>query len=129
MKSAFCLFVCICSSALVFSQSGGVRIHDYAGAQDLVEKHKYFNREHSQVPGWRIQVHSTPSMNEAKQEKSKLLRYSADLNATIVFEAPNYKLRVGNYRNRFDAYRDMQDLLIAYPDAFICKDLVNVKGQ
>jgi len=115
-------------TGLSFGQTGEVNIHDHANVQRLVDQHIYFNKEHSKIPGWRIQVYSTPSMNEAKQEKVKLLRDYADAKATIVFEAPNYKIRIGNYRNRFDAYRDIQELLHNYPDAFICKDLINVKG-
>ena len=108
------------------AQQGSVVIHDHAGAESLVEKHQYFNEEHNQIPGWRIQVISTPSMTEAKGEKTRVLQ-QFDNQAFIVFEAPNYKVRLGNYRNRFDAYRDLQDVLSMYPNAFICKDLINVR--
>jgi hypothetical protein len=109
------------------AQTGSVNIHDHAGANELIEQHIYFNKEHSQIPGWRIQVFSSPSMSEANSQKSAVLNNLSNIKTTIVFEAPNYKVRIGNYRNRFDAYRDLQEILIYYPSAFICKDLINVK--
>lgn len=109
------------------AQSGTINIHDNAGANALVEKHIYFNKTHNQLPGWRVQIISTPQLSEAKREKVKLLQQFAEMHATIIFEAPNYKVRVGDYRNRFDANRDLQDLILYYPNAFICKDLVDVK--
>jgi hypothetical protein len=115
-------------ATLVSAQTGSVTFNDFAGADELVEQHIYFNKEHSQIPGWRIQIYSSASMNDAKNEKAKLLRSTSDLHATIVFEAPNYKVRVGDYLNRFDAYRDLQEILFEYPDAFICKDLINTRN-
>lgn len=110
-----------------FAQTGTITIHDNAGANALVEKHIYFNKTHSRLPGWRIQVLSTPQLSEANREKAKLLQQMDDMRATVIFEAPNYKVRVGNYRNRFDANRDLQNIMLYYPNAFICKDLVDVK--
>jgi len=123
-----CLFCCLIPLAKAgLAQTGSVNIHDHAGAGELIEQHIYFNKEHSQIPGWRIQVFSSPSMSEANAQKSAVLNNLSDIKTTIVFEAPNYKVRIGNYRNRFDAYRDLQEILIYYPSAFICKDLINVK--
>lgn len=123
--SLFCFLTTVTWN--VMAQTGTVTIHDHAGANELIEQHIYFNKEHSQIPGWRIQVFSSPSMSEANSQKSAVLNNLSDIKTTIVFEAPNYKVRIGNYRNRFDAYRDLQEILIYYPSAFICKDLINVK--
>lgn len=121
------LFSILCSCCLINAQTGTILIHDNAGANALVEKHILFNKTHNQLPGWRVQIISTPQLSEAKREKGKLLQQFDDMHATIIFEAPNYKVRVGDYRNRFDANRDLQDLILYYPNAFICKDLVDVK--
>jgi hypothetical protein len=123
----FFLF-CLCGlvTTISYSQTGQVTVHDHAGANKLIERHQYFNKEHREIPGWRIQIFSTSSLTDAKAEKSSSLR-TMDHPTTIIFEAPNYKVRIGNYRNRLDAYRDLQQILIYYPNAFICKDLINVQ--
>lgn len=109
-----------------FCQTGTVVINDQAGAGQLIEQHVLFNKEHGELPGYRIQVMATSSLVTAKEAKAGFLKQFDDYRATIVFEAPNYKLRIGNYTNRFDANRDLQLLLESYPNALIVKDLISI---
>ncbi|MFZ1590661.1 MAG: SPOR domain-containing protein [Chitinophagales bacterium] len=109
-----------------FCQTGTVVINDQAGAGQLIEQHVLFNKEHGELPGFRIQVMATSSLVTAKEAKAGFLKQFDDYRATIVFEAPNYKLRIGNYTNRFDANRDLQLLLESYPNALIVKDLISI---
>lgn len=109
-----------------FCQTGTVVINDQAGAAQLIEQHILFNKEHGELPGYRIQVMATSSLVTAKEAKAGFLKQFDDYRATIVFEAPNYKLRIGNYTNRFDANRDLQLLLESYPNALIVKDLISI---
>jgi len=102
-----------------------ITVDDQAGATELVERHIFFNKEHGELPGFRIQVYSGASLSEAKDRKAGFLN-KYEMSAMIVFEAPNYKLRIGNYTNRFDANRDLQIIREYYPDAFIVKDLVKL---
>ncbi len=111
------------------AQTGIITIKDNAGAGALVEKHIFFNKEHGELPGYRIQVFAGTSLITAKDAKALFLQRYADYNASIVFEAPNYKLRIGNYTNRFDANRDLQELLTEYPNAYVVKDLINIAEQ
>lgn len=113
----------------ISAQSGGVVINDYAGAGQLIEQHIAFNKELGELPGYRIQLMTTNSLVTAKDEKVKFLNQFDSYRATIVFEAPNYKLRIGNYTNRFDANRDLQMLLADFPNALIVKDLINITEQ
>ena len=109
-----------------FCETGTVVINDKAGAGQLIEQHVLFNKEHGELPGYRIQVMATSSLVTAKEAKAGFLKQFDDYRATIVFEAPNYKLRIGNYTNRFDANRDLQLLLESYPNALIVKDLISI---
>ena len=109
-----------------FCQTGTVVINDQAGAGQLIEQHVLFNKEHGELPGYRIQVMATSSLVTAKEAKAGFLKQFDDYRATIVFEAPNYKLRIGNYTNRSDANRDLQLLLESYPNALIVKDLISI---
>ena len=109
-----------------FCQTGTVVINDQAGAGQLIEQHVLFNKEHGELPGYRIQVMATSSLVTAKEAKAGFLKQFDDYRATIVFEAPNYKLSIGNYTNRFDANRDLQLLLESYPNALIVKDLISI---
>jgi len=102
-----------------------VTIDDQAGAMQLVERHIFFNQEHGELPGYRIQIYSGNSLSEAKENKSEFLKLY-DIPAAIIFEAPNYKVRIGNYTNRFEANRDLMIVKDQYTDALIVKDLIRL---
>jgi len=53
-------------------------------------------------------------LNEFKQENK-------DLDATIVFNTPNYKIWVGNFRTRIEAERYLIDIKNKYNSAFLIK--------
>lgn len=122
------LFILICCffTIPVFSQTGVITVNDNAGANALVEKHIYFNKEHGELPGYRVQIISSTSLGDVKAAKSSFLQKFPEFKANIVYEAPNYKLRIGNYTNRFDANRYLQEFLIYYPNAFIVKDMIHI---
>ena len=108
---------------------GTITINDKAGAAELIDKHIFFNKEHDALPGYRIQIYSGTSLVSAKDIKVNFLRKFPEYNASIVFEAPNYKLRAGNYTNRFDANRDLQDIIAEYTTAYVVKDLINISEK
>lgn len=91
----------------------------------LVERHIFFNQEHGELPGYRIQIYAGNSLSEAKEHKAEFLK-SYDIPAAIIFEAPNYKVRIGNYTNRFEANRDLMIVKDHYADALIVKDLIRL---
>jgi hypothetical protein len=127
MRAALAILFFMGTSTL-FCQTGVVTISDNAGANALIEKHIQFNKEHGELPGFRIQVLSSSSLSDVKSAKSTFLQKFPEFKANIVYEAPNYKLRIGNYTNRFDANRYLQELLIYYPNSFIVKDMIQIAG-
>jgi hypothetical protein len=45
----------------------------------------------------------------------------------VIYEQPYYKLRVGDYTNRFEATDMLNQMLSTYTGAFIVKDKVKIK--
>lgn len=121
------IIACVCMLLPVLSkaQDSNIVIHDDAGAAQLIERHIFFNEEHGELPGYRIQIFAGTSLSAAKEVKSDFLKVY-DIHTEIVFEAPNYKVRVGDYTNRFDANRDLQLVKQQYGDALIVKDLISL---
>ena len=119
------IVLCFCFATFFAKAQTGITIHDQAGAAELIEKHIFFNKEHGELPGYRIQIFAGTSLSDAKEQKSLFLK-NYDIAATIIFEAPNYKVRVGNYTNRFDANRDLMIVKNYNSDALIVKDLIRI---
>jgi hypothetical protein len=55
--------------------------------------------------GFRVQLYSTPSIDEAKARKEEAEALFPDEWFYMEYDAPTYKIRAGNFRTRFDADR------------------------
>jgi hypothetical protein len=55
------------------------------------------------VPGFRILVVNTNDRNKALTAKSKLYQEFPSLNVYLMYQAPFYKLKAGNFKERKDA--------------------------
>jgi len=91
----------------------------------LVAKHIAFNEVRGSIKGFRIQIFfdsgnnskskAISAMNEFKSKHSKVGAY-------LMFQEPNYKVRVGDFRTRMDAQRFLHEITEDYPNAFVVKD-------
>jgi hypothetical protein len=77
-------------------QHGVVQAADTAGATQV-------NMELEQ--GFRVQLYSTPSIDEAKAKKEEAEGIFPGEWFYTEYDAPTYKIRMGNFKNRFDADR------------------------
>ena len=102
----------------IFAQSrGSVQVTGDTRVSELVEKHIQFNEKAKTVPGYRIQIASLSGVNSKSQafaKKQQFLEQYPDVTVYIVFEEPNFKVKVGDFVNRLDAYVFMQKLKGSY---------------
>ena len=73
----------------------------------LVQKHIELNERVRTIPGYRIQVASlsgTASKNRAFEMKDRIRELYPGVEAYVVFDEPNFKVKVGDFRTRLDAY-------------------------
>lgn len=80
------------------------------------------------IPGYRIQIFFDSGLNSsdrARQAKDDFLFLFPDIPAYVSWKAPNYRVRVGDYKTRLDAEKDLQLIIINYPNAWVIKDEIN----
>ena len=73
----------------------------------LVEKHIEFNERVRTVPGFRIQIASLSGANSkaaAFALKNKFKELYPEVEAYLVFDEPNFKVKVGDFITKLDAY-------------------------
>lgn len=87
--------------------------------QLLHEKRK-INNTLSITDQYKIQVFNGTS-ELAKKTLTEFKSSNKNLDATIIFQTPNYKVWVGNFKNRMDAERNLIDIRKRYKTAFIIK--------
>lgn len=79
--------------------------------------------------GYKIQLFSGKSKWEALKIKADFLnKYPDSDKAYIVYHQPNFKLRIGNYIDRFEAGKYLELYKIDYPSAFLVKDELDAKA-
>lgn len=77
--------------------------------------------------GYRIQIFSTSGQNareNTKKTKKQFIELFPDYNTSniyISYQPPFFKLRVGNYRNKFEAITFYKHCARQFPNAYIVK--------
>ncbi len=77
------------------------------------------------IQGFRIQIFSSSNVDDANAAKKAAEGKFPNDSVYIVFDAPVYKVRVGDFVNRYDASQRLPDLVDkGYRDAWIVPDQV-----
>lgn len=69
---------------------------------------------------YKLQIFSG-SLEEAKKTQEKFESLELDINSKIIYQTPNYKVWIGNYRNRIQADRAYEKVKSEYPNTLIIR--------
>lgn len=93
----------------------------------LVMRHIRVNEMKDGFDGFRLQLYSgsgTTARQEANSLRAEFLSKYPDIPAYVVYQAPNFKVRVGDYRTELEAIWLQRELEYKFPGGFVVKDLV-----
>jgi hypothetical protein len=108
----------IIKNNLIYSQTGELK-QDPKFEQLLKEKRKINS---GIVTNNRYKIQIFNGNNElSKKALADFRNEFKDFDATIVFNTPNYKVWVGNYKTRIEAERNLRIIIKKYPNALIIK--------
>ena len=82
------------------------------------------NNKVKTIPGYRVQIGSfagTSSKANAFALRDKFVEDYPEVQAYIVFDEPNFKVKVGDFRTRLEAYAFLQKIKEFYK-GYIAKD-------
>jgi hypothetical protein len=111
------------------AQKGTVEVIRDPAIDAMVQKHILVNQNLNGIPGFRIQIFFDSGNNSKTRGQSAYETFSArfpDVPAYLTFKAPNYKVRVGDFRTRLDAVRFLQQILPDYPGAYVITDQIHL---
>ncbi|MDN3596262.1 SPOR domain-containing protein [Zunongwangia endophytica] len=113
------LFLSFSGIAICQENSGKINISEDAIVSNLIDTKTDLQKSYKIGDRFAIQVFSGNSKAASEEIKSYEALY--DYSARIKYEEPNYKVWVGNFRNRLEADRALLILKETYPSAFIPK--------
>ena len=89
--------------------SGEVRLRQPELLDSLTARYRRYNEEFPGIEGYRVQLFFG-KRKKAEGLKEDFKEEHPDIGAYIDYLAPNFRLRVGDFRTRIEAYRLMQNL-------------------
>jgi hypothetical protein len=104
---------------------GNIVIHEEEGIDFLLDTHIEMNKRNIYTDGFRIQLFSgsgQKARHEAMDVKASVLELFPDEQVYLSFTAPFWRVRVGNYRNKYEALSLLNKLKKEFPNSYIVKD-------
>ena len=135
MKSFIYNFYCLILVLILYSYSssaqndsssvpkkGSLKIICDGKLDSLVQLQKRISEEKQTTPGYRVQLFFGTERKKANEIKAGFLQKHNEISSYVLYQQPNYKVRVGDFRTRLEAYKLLQELTIEFPSAFIVSD-------
>lgn len=95
-------------------------------ANALVKKHILINKKKQTMPGYRVQLFFGANRAKAYEIRSDFLRVYTQSGAYVIYQQPNFKVRVGDFRTRLEAMKFLKDVQPLFEGSFIVRDDVRL---
>lgn len=113
--------------------TSSVIVHKDPRLDLLVKKQIQINEETSREArrvskGYRLLVINTNKRDEAVAAKTQVYNYFPELKSYLIYQAPNFKLKVGNFKEKKEAEEYQKKFQKYFPNGvFIMNDTIEVK--
>lgn len=123
LAAATCLLLCGVVGHDVQAQ-GRLSVVGDVKVNQMVERHMEFNSRVKTISGFRVQIASFSGVNSKASSFELRDRFAADypqVPVYIIFDEPNFKIKVGDFRSRLEAYAFLQQIKDVYK-GYVIKD-------
>ena len=103
-----------------YSQKAKVSVNRNPKFEQLLNEKRKINSSITINDRYKIQIYNGDTEN-SKKTLFDFKRENKNIDATIVFSTPLYKVWVGNFKTRIEAEKNLNDLKKKYPNAFLIK--------
>ncbi|HLX92214.1 MAG TPA: SPOR domain-containing protein [Puia sp.] len=123
----------VCCIQAAKSQSNSVIVEKDPLLDSLIAKQIQINEATTResrrnVPGYRILVITSPDRAKIFAAKAQIYQQYPELQPYILYQIPNYKLKIGNFKTQADAQQYMDKMAKLYPSGvYIIHDIIEVK--
>ena len=91
---------------------------------ELMSRFKEIN-EGKQIQGFRVQLYSGDRKG-AFDLKANFIKQFPELPCNVVYESPDFKVQIGNYRTQMEAECGLQDIRPVFKAAFVVPALIDL---
>jgi len=104
----------------ICAQSSNLTVNEDPKFQQLLSEKRKSNPNLTYNDRYKIQIFNGVS-EVAKKTLTEFKQEYKNLDGTIIFNTPNYKVWVGNFRTRMEAERHLVDIKKKYKSVFLIK--------
>lgn len=119
-KSVYFLFFSLQISSFSFTQEAKITLNQDPKFEQLLNEKRKINSSITVNDRYKIQIFNGDSEN-SKKTLISFKKENKNIDGTIVFSTPMYKVWVGNFKTRIEAEKNLQALKKKYPNAFLIK--------
>ena len=86
------------------------------------------NRKKDGIDGYRVEIFFSSDLNALEQSKNKKVEFLSKYPEYVVhikYDAPNFRVRIGDFRSKNEALKLHKKIEKSYPIAFIVPDKIN----
>lgn len=102
------------------------------GLEQIMDWNKKVWQKVEKIEGYRIQITTfsgTNSLARAEKAKMEFENSFSEYPAHISYLEPYFRLRIGDFRSKLEAYEALQKISLQYEGAFIIRDEINFKEE
>lgn len=132
MKQFFFLLFLVFLSYFAKAQSSGDSVKIFSIDSNIIQdkrvnelalKHILINEaKKGKMKGYRVQIHFGAEKAKALEVKSKFTSQNHKADAYLDYQQPYFKIRVGDFRTKLEAYKFLHEISADFPGAFIVND-------
>ena len=119
-KALFSLCLLVFLSQKSMAQVSKITVNQDPKFEQLLNEKRKINSSITVNDRYKIQIFNGDT-ETSKKTLSDFKRDNKNMDATIVFSTPMYKVWVGNFKTRIEAEKNLNDLKKKYPTAFLIK--------
>ena len=94
---------------------------------DLLVRHSQINQRKRGIDGYRLEIYfnsDSKAREHAVKIRNEFNLVFPNIPSYMLFQTPNFKVRIGDFRNKSEALKTKAYIASKYPNAFIVKDII-----
>lgn len=116
------IFLCALLFSIVVNVFGQPTVNVDSQLKKLADRHVAYNKARKSSPGYRVQIHFGNARQKAQDIKTECESMFPNIPAYLTYQAPNFKVRIGDCKTRWEAAKILEEVKNNFDVAFIVKD-------
>lgn len=115
-------------SGLSYSQTGDIQIKKDARINALVAKQSEVvpPDTKTKIKGYRVQLYFDSDRGTINNARSRFIAQYPRVDTYVEYNAPNYYLKVGDFRTRLEAEKIKAAMTAEFPTSFVIEEDINL---